>query len=177
MKTFLLLAFFSSNLIAAERVLVSDTKVTDVTLNTTSVRCSAIGYRMPELKINIKALDGWTLFDHSNVRAGDFAGQPCMTAGTCKFSGDGEGLSIDDILFGETRSRVERIKVHRQIVEVKVIGKNENDADVCLRHIEERLQANVGRGDGNGVIKFSHLRSGLAENFPLSVCQTNSEIK
>ncbi|MBC7539403.1 MAG: hypothetical protein H7281_11325, partial [Bacteriovorax sp.] len=49
--------------------------------------------------------------------------------------------------------------------------KDESGADVCSRHIEERLATTVTRADSNGKIKFSHLRFGLAETFPLSVCQ------
>lgn len=168
MKKILLLVLVSSNLMAAERVLISDSKITDVELNNTSVRCSAIGYGAAELKINIKGLDGWTLFDHSNVRAGDLEGQPCMTAGACKQFGNRSGLSIDDILSGGTNTQ--RIRVNRQIVEVKELSKDENGIDVCFRHIEEHLQTSVLRGDGTGRINFTHLRSGLAETFPASVC-------
>ncbi|MGZ3787679.1 MAG: hypothetical protein ACXVLQ_04110 [Bacteriovorax sp.] len=168
-KLIILSALMSLNTFSAERVLISDSKVADVELDTSSVRCSKIGYSVAELKINIKALDGWTLFDHSNINLGDFPGEPCMTAGTCA-GGPGNGrLSIDDILSGGTRT--ESIKINRQIVEVKEASKDEQGADICLRHIEERLQTSVTRGDGNGNIAFTHKRAGLSESFPLSVCQ------
>lgn len=160
---------------AAERVLLSDSKVTDVTLNKTSVRCSAFGYGLAELKINIPVLDGWTLFDHSNVRAGDLIDEPCMTAGACRRGPGKNGFSIEDILGSTDAVRVERIKVKRLIVEVKNLSKDENGNEVCLRHIEERLQADVpranGQGEGQDVVHFAHLRSGLDETFPVRVCQ------
>lgn len=170
MKNLLILGVLvTMNVFGAERVLISDSKITDVELNTDTVRCSAKGYGLAELKVNIKGLDGWTLFNHSNIKAGDLAGQPCMTAGACRGFGNDNGLSIDDILNGSVRT--EKIKVNRQIIEVKNIGKDENGTDVCFRHIEERLQTSVSRGSANGSIKFSHLRSGLDETFPLAVCQ------
>jgi hypothetical protein len=170
MKKHLLLLLISTNVMATERVLISDSKITDVELSNTSVRCSAIGYRMPELKINIKGLDGWTIFDHSNIKAGDFQGQPCMTAGFCKYSEeDKTGFSIDDILSGGIRT--ERLKIHRKIVEVKNVDKDQKGNDICKRHIEERLQTTVNRGDGSGKITFNHFRWGINETFPLSACQ------
>lgn len=158
------------NVFGAERVLINDSKKMEAELNSTTVRCSAIGYGSSELKINLKGLDGFTLFDHSNINAGDISGEPCMTAGTCKpFPTSSLGLSVDDIL--ASGDRTETVVVNRQIVEVKTVVKDDKGADVCSRHIEERLQTTVNRADGNGKIKFFHLRSGLYEDFPLSVCQ------
>jgi hypothetical protein len=175
MKILLLTALFSTQLIAvataAERVLISDSKVATVVLNETSVRCSAIGYGYPELKINIPSLDGWTIFDHSNIRAGDLIGQPCMTAGICKGarSDRDAGNSIDDILSGGPRTI--QVKVNRKIVEVKNLGKADNGGDVCNRHIEERLSTEVLRGDSKGTVAFTHLRAGLQETFPIAICK------
>lgn len=170
MKKLLVLSLMvTMNAFASERVLISDSKETDVELNTSTVRCSAIGYGASELKINVKELDGWTLFDHSNINAGDFQGEPCMTAGRCKFRNGKNGLEIDDILAGSTR--VERIKVFRQIVEVKDLAKDENGNDICNRHIQEHLQTKVNRGNAAEKIEFKHTRSGLFETFPASVCQ------
>lgn len=163
---------FTVNVFSAERVLISDSKMTNVTLDRSSVRCTPIGYSVPELKINIKGLDGWTLFDHSNIFAGDLNGEPCMTAGECSFVRDpivSDLFTIDDILAGG--SRVEKIQVNRQIVEMKNISQDNLGNDACFRSIEERLQADVKRGDGKGFIHFTHKRFGLAEQFPLSVCQ------
>ncbi|MDD4976277.1 MAG: hypothetical protein PHY93_18105, partial [Bacteriovorax sp.] len=150
MKKLLILALFSTNLLAAERVLISDSKVTDVELNRTSVRCSRFGYGVSELKIAIKGLDGWTIFDHSNINAGDLAKDPCMTAGACERFVD-KKMSVDDILSGGERT--EQITVNRQIVELKEVTKNESGIEVCSRHIEERLQTSVNRGDANGKIQ------------------------
>ncbi len=167
-KIIILGMFLAMNAYGAERVLLSDFKDAAVTLNESSVRCSAFGYGMAELKVNIKALDGWTLFDHSNVRQGDFRGQPCMTAGACRPFGD-PGFSVEDIL--GTSSRTENIRVFRKIVEVKNRSKNEAGNDICLRHIEERLLTQVNRGDFKGKIQFNHVRSGIEEVFPISICQ------
>ncbi len=170
MKKILLLALVSTNLMATERLLLSDSKFTDIELTESSVRCSDKGYGTGELKINIKSLDGWTIFDHSNIKAGDLLGEPCMTAGICKRSeNDKTGLTIGDIL--SSGNRTENIKINRQLVEVKEIGKDESGSDVCFRHVQERLQTAVVRGDGAGKIKFTHVRYGIEETFPLSVCQ------
>lgn len=170
MKKLLLLALFSTNLLAAERVLLSDSLVTDVVLNTSSVRCTVVGYSMPELKINIKGLDGWTIFDHTNIKAGDFSGSPCMTAGYCPLFGGNDGFKVEDII--STGERTERIKINREIVEVKLIqDKPSSDEKVCSRHIEERLKTAVTRADGTSDIQFKHTRTGVYEIFPLSVCE------
>jgi len=161
----------SAQTMAAERILISDIKTADVLLNNTSVRCSALGYGLEELKINIPALDGWTLFDHSNINAGDFPGEPCMTAGMCKRAPRKGGFSIEDILGSNDGQRVERLKIRRQIVEIKELGKDENGTDVCHRRIEERLQTEVSKNSDEGQIQFHHVRSGLNETFPARVCQ------
>jgi len=173
MKTglFLILLSFNTQIMAAERILISDSKTADVALTSASVRCSALGYGLAELKINIPALDGWTLFDHSNINAGDFPGEPCMTAGACKRSPRAGGFSIEDILGSPDGQRVERLKIRRQIVEIKELGKDENGIDVCHRRIEERLQTEVSKNSTEGQIQFHHVRSGLEETFPARVCQ------
>lgn len=175
MKKWLFIGLLTTQAMAGERVLISDSKVADVTLNKTSVRCSALGYGMAELKINIPALDGWTLFDHSNINLGDFGGEPCMTAGSCKRGTvkrpGNTGFSVEDILGNIENTQVSRILIKRKIVEVKDLGKDEQGNDVCLRHIQERLETDVPRADGNGLIHFSHLRHGLHETFPAKVCQ------
>jgi hypothetical protein len=158
------------SIFASERILLSDSKIATIELNQTNVRCSAIGYGLAELKVNIKALDGWTLFNHSNINSGDLQGLPCMTAGACKrFDNDKNGLSIEDIILSGTRT--ETIKVNRQIVEVKTKMKNEENMDVCHRRVEERLQTSVTRENGNGKINFTHVRFGIDENFPLEFCK------
>ncbi|MBC7540410.1 MAG: hypothetical protein H7281_16420, partial [Bacteriovorax sp.] len=168
MKKLLVLGVLvTMNVFSAERVLVNDNKKMDAELNSTTVRCSMIGYGSSELKITLKGLDGWTLFDHSNFRAGDSVDSPCMTAGQCKRFPKSSGFSIDDIL--ANGDKTETVVVNRQIIEVKEVSKDESGADVCSRHIEERLATTVTRADSNGKIKFSHLRFGLAETFPLSV--------
>ncbi|MBC7427437.1 MAG: hypothetical protein H7336_02425 [Bacteriovorax sp.] len=54
--------------------------------------------KWPKNTSDIKALNGWTILDHSNSRFGDLTGLPCMTAGACSF-GDRPGrFKIEDIL-------------------------------------------------------------------------------
>lgn len=168
-KLLVLSVLVTMNVFGAERVLVNDNKKMEVEFNSTTVRCSAIGYGTSELKITLKGLDGWTLFDHSNFRAGDLIDSPCMTAGQCTRTPKSLGVSIEDIL--ANGDKTETVVVNRQIVEVKVVTKDESGAENCTRHIEERLATTVTRADSNGVIKFTHLRGGLEETFPLSVCQ------
>lgn len=170
MKKLLVLgAVFTMNVFGAERVLINDSKTMEAELNATTVRCSMIGYGARELKISLKGLDGWTLFNHSNIALGDFGG-PCMTAGMCKFNSSAKkGFEISDII--GSGDRIETVVVKRQIVEVKDIIKDESGAEFCSRHIEERLATSVARSDGKSKIVFRHLRSGLSELLPLSVCQ------
>ncbi len=151
---------------AAERILLNDSKILAAEVSTNTVRCTAIGYSMPELKINLRGLDGWTLFDHSNLRQGDLAGEPCMTAGMCDQFGDGQGFKIDDLIKGQPGT--ETIKVERKVIETKEIQKqslNEGSGNVCVRSVREELHT-VVRG-----IEFNHSRGGLREVFPVKACQ------
>lgn len=151
---------------AAERILLNDSKVLTAEVSTNTVRCTAIGYSMPELKINLHGLDGWTILDHSNLRQGDLLGEPCMTAGLCDQFGDGQGFKIDDLIKGQPGN--ETVTVARKLIEVKQIqpkSPNEGGGDVCVRSLREELHT-VVRG-----IEFNHVRTGLMETFPVKACQ------
>lgn len=143
------------------KILLTDSKVLEAEVNDETVRCSAFGYGMRELKINIKALDGWTLLDHTNLRFGEINPAPCMTAGACKGNlGPLKiGFSIDDIIQGNPR--VEKITVNRQVLEVKYPLDNES----CQRSLVENLETVVGG------VKFHHSRTLPAEVLPLSSCE------
>ncbi|MBY0416242.1 MAG: hypothetical protein K2Q18_18860, partial [Bdellovibrionales bacterium] len=84
---------------SGSRVLLKDSKEMEAEVNNETVICSAKGYGLEELKINIKALDGWTILDHSNIRFGSLSKLPCMTAGACKprWNQNAGGFSIDDV--------------------------------------------------------------------------------
>ena len=150
---------------AAERVLLKDSKTITTEVSTSTVRCSAFGYGMAELKINLHGIDGWTLFDHSNLRVGDVSGEPCMTAGACRDAEPETGFSIDDLIKG--RPGLETVTVDRQVVEVKQVLKQSADqgGDVCMRSLREELHT-VIRG-----ITFNHQRAGENQKFPLKACQ------
>jgi hypothetical protein len=161
--TTILAAGLSSWAKSSERVLLSDAKTfaTEVSLET--VRCSQIGYGNEELKINLAGLDGWTLFDHSNINAGDLAGQPCMTAGICKQPWNNNGHTIDEVV--QNRPGTETVTVLRKLIEVKTETKNADNIDVCQRSIREELATTV-RG-----VAFHHTRMGFDQDFPIEVCR------
>ncbi len=146
----------------SQRVILSDSKRFETEVSTETVRCSQVGYGAQELKINLAALDGWTLFDHTNAQAGEF-GEACMTAGRCKMMGGQNGFTIDDLI--KNNPGMEVIKVDRQIIESKTESKDQNGVDVCVRSLAENLSTTV-RG-----IKFKHSRFGAEQNFPIEVCR------
>lgn len=159
MKNLLVLAvLMSSSVMAGERVVIQDQKTLDAEVSNKTVRCSAKGYGLEELKINIKGLSGWTMLDHSNRKFGD-GGEPCMTAGMC--AGDlGAGLSIDDVL--QNNPRTEKITVFRKLTESRNIS-NESSAD-CLRTFTENLKTTVGG------VAFNHTRMSGQDVLPAEAC-------
>lgn len=56
-------------------------QTTDITvaLHPSSVRCSALGYGSPELKVDVPDLDWAAVFNHRQLGEGE----PCMAAGAC----------------------------------------------------------------------------------------------
>lgn len=166
MKKFMMLAvLMSGNLMAGERTLLEDSKAMSAEVSNKTVICSALGYGMAELKINIKALDGWTILDHSNSRYGDRDGIPCMTAGACKPSWDpeGQGFKIEDII--QNNPRIEKIVVKRKIIEVRNLFDNEQGEKSCFRNLREELETVVGG------IPFFHARVSPSEELPAKSCK------
>ncbi len=164
MKNLLVLAviLMSANIFAGERVILADSKEMDAEVSNKTVRCSALGYGMAELKINIVGLDGWTILDHSNVSFGDDSDLPCMTAGRCKrFDRDG-GFSINDVV--QNTPRTERILVNRILTESRVESVGTGGEKVCFRSLTEALSTVVGG------IAFNHQRFGASEELPLKAC-------
>lgn len=160
MKKLLVLAvLLSSSVIAGERVIIKDQKLIEVEVSKKTVLCSAQGYGLEELKINIAALNGWTLLDHSNILFGDNSGLPCMTAGPC--AGPlGTGFSIDDVIQGNPRK--EQIVVKREVIDSRHISSS--NAEDCLRTFKESLHTNVGGVD------FHHTRFSNQEIMPKAAC-------
>ncbi len=161
MKLTLLALLFSVNVMAGERVILKDSKKLKTEVSTKTVLCSAKGYGMEELKINIAALDGWTLFDHTNVRFGERADLPCMTAGICKFPGEDTGLEVKDVI--QNNERIETITVKREVVESRILSEEDNEK-VCLRWLTEKLNTTVGG------VAFHHERVSQEERFPAKAC-------
>jgi len=158
MKILLVLAVLvSGSLMAGERVILKDSKEVDVEVSDKTVLCSALGYGNAELKINIAALDGWTIFDHSNVRFGDKRALPCMTAGECKEPWKEDGFEINDVLQNNPRS--EKIVIQRELTESRTLFDN-----ACVRSLRERLSTVVGG------IPFHHERYGAESTLPAIAC-------
>ena len=147
----------------SQRVILADSKTFLTEVSTNTVRCSQLGYGAKELKINLAALDGWTLFDHTNSHVGEF-GEPCMTAGQCKRGpNDQTGFTIDDLVQSNPGNEV--ITVFRNVIESKTETKDSEGNDVCSRALTENITATI-RG-----IKFQHTRWGAEQNFPIEVCR------
>lgn len=164
MKKFLILAvLMTGNVWAGSRVILKDSKEFEVEVNNKTVLCSAKGYGLAELKINIKALDGWTILDHSNLRFGDRSGLPCMTAGACKAPWDESGFEIEDVI--QANPRVEKIIVNRELTETRTL-ETDDQGSRCIRFLTESLDTVVGG------ISFKHVRdTSTTEPLPAKACK------
>lgn len=147
---------------AVERVIQSDEKTFSTEISAATVRCSELGYGLKELKINLAALDGWTLFDHSNSAFGEF-GEPCMTAGMCRRTPTGPGFSVSDLVGNNPGHEV--ITVRRRVSEIRTEAKDEQGQGICIRSLREDLSTQI-RG-----IEFHHSRSGAEQNFAVEYCR------
>lgn len=128
---------------------------TTVHLNDKTVRCSALGYGVSELKISVPALDYLAFFDHSNIGESE----PCMTAGMCTFRNTGDGNRVSDIL--DPNKPSEEIEINMILKEVYYIN---HDQKSCSRAIEESLKSDL-RGK-----TFTHFRSKSLGDYPYSLC-------
>ena len=162
MKKILILAVLvCGNVLAGERVILKDSKELKVDINEKTVICSARGYGMPELKVNIAELNGWTLLDHTNIRFGG-NNLPCMTAGLCKsMSNDGK-FDIEDVI--QNNPKQEKIVVFRELTETRTVVEESVGKKVCQSYITENLHT-VIRG-----ISFDHSRNSMLNSLPESAC-------
>ena len=163
-KMLFLTLIINFNSWAQDRVLLNDQKWMNAEVNGSTVLCSAKGYGLEELKINIKSLDGWTLLDHTNLRFGSESRLPCMTAGACKSPvfGNNTGFSIDDVI--RNNPRIEKILVKRQVIESRSLNNRDNVA-FCSRSLTEKLETVIAG------IPFHHQRSiETGEELPASEC-------
>ena len=151
---------------AGSRVILKDNKTVATQVANETVRCSETGYGAKLLKINIAALDGWTLFDHSNNQFGEF-GEPCMSAGQCKAPWNPDGLTVESLV--QNNPGLETITIDREVIETKHIGQihdgNGGEKEACVRQLIENLKTTV-RG-----VQFTHSRSGAREEFDVQVCR------
>ncbi len=154
------MTMMSGMAMAGERLVLDDSKTMEAEVSNEMVFCSSTGYGLAELKINIKALDGWTILDHSNSRFGDST-LPCMTAGRCG-RGSFKGPWVEDVI--QNNPRIETIVVKRKLFEIRELELNEFDVQVCSRSLREELETNIGG------LAFRHKRVGQKEEFPAAFC-------
>ncbi|OIQ20689.1 MAG: hypothetical protein BM556_01755 [Bacteriovorax sp. MedPE-SWde] len=140
------------------RVIKEATHKSTITLDKSTVRCSALGYGLEELKIGIPTLAWRAIFDHSNQ---DGRG-PCVTAGTsfCKQQFNlPSKVGIPEVLLNPDKPTEE--------VDVKVVLTEEFRIDFnnkCVRTLLENVITDV-RG-----ITFTHLRTKNIGELPLQEC-------
>lgn len=151
----LFLALLSTSAMATTvqtREIMRSTHNIDVTVSENTVRCSSIGYKRPELKIDVPALDWAAIFNHRTFGEG----QPCMTSVVCKTFTD----STDFVEKGEGVQNIPLLVVHTE--EARVNEANQT----CSRSLVERVETVI-----HGVT-FRHTRSGQLGDIPLSMCKT-----
>lgn len=133
-----------------ERVIRDQTVPSQIQLDATTVRCSAIGYSQAELKISVPDLEFLAVFNHTNF--GESA--PCMTAGACQ-----PGRMPANILTSEP---TEDISLH-------VVLKETYDLDAAAKTCQHTLIEEIStvvRG-----VPFFHQRSADLGDFPFDLCQ------
>ena len=156
------LLLLSTNIFASttvERVISDQTIKTNLLLDTTTVRCSRLGYGNSQLKISVPDLDYYTFFDHSNIGEA----LPCMTAGACELK-----IGEDVIMPGYRIEDIVDILNPRAEMEIKILLKEiitlNSETQVCSRAISEELSGEL-RG-----IKFTHYRFKSIGEVSVNVC-------
>jgi len=122
-----------------------------VKMSQDTIRCSAVGYGMPELKIDVPALDYAASFQHRNFGEG----QPCMTAGRCDEVGGPEVI----LSGGEEEITTELTVIHQEVAWLDEVR------NTCFRQIEEHLEMNV-----RGHI-FTHKRAATLNEISADLCK------
>ena len=119
-------------------------------LNGETVRCSALGYGVSELKVSVPDLAWLAHFEH---RSGG-EGLPCMTAGTCTDE-------LTPNVFLDSSSGLVTVGLRVILTEHLAI---DAVAHTCARGIEEEVKSTVLGHD------FSHSRSGDYEAVSYELC-------
>ncbi|EQC43875.1 hypothetical protein [Bacteriovorax sp. Seq25_V] len=148
----LFLSFQASSSERFSRILLDETHQSAVTLNTETVRCSAVGYGFPELKVTLESLKWATIFDHSNQ---DGLG-PCITAGTMLC----EDFTVPDVLI-DSQNETENIAVRVTLTESFTISDQK-----CFRSLDEDVTTTI-RG-----IPFTHRRSAFLGELNVDECKS-----
>ncbi|MEE3080480.1 MAG: hypothetical protein VX341_14165 [Bdellovibrionota bacterium] len=163
----LLLLLSSANVFAEsfERVLKDETHQATVKLNDQTVRCSALGYGMSELKVTLDSLLHNTIFDHSNQ---DGLG-PCITAGVSycapawDFGDDSAPDPFPTDLIDPNRP-TEEINV-RVVLKETFYLKITPTEKKCFRNLVEDVNTEI-RG-----IKFTHNRTKYIGMLSVEECE------
>ena len=121
-----------------------------VDLNTSTVKCSAKGYGMPELKVLVPALAKVTVLNHRN----DGEGAPCITAGECT-----NDLNPEKILSGGSGQQTIPVGI-RVIQELTT----DQETQTCHVTLKEEILSEI-----NGVT-FKHLRTQDLGNRDIADC-------
>ena len=150
-----------------KRVIKDETHETQVALDLDTVRCSAIGYGMEELKVTLPSLKWYAVLDHSNQ---DGLG-PCITAGT-KFClapwnrGDTEPDPFPTVLINPDQV-YEEISV--RVILTEIFSKGQQDGqELCHRFLKEEVETEI-RG-----IPFTHVRTKNIGTLPVQECDRPS---
>lgn len=135
-----------------ERPLKDVTSPAELTLDDTTVFCSALGYGSSFLKVSVPALDDLAHFDH-RVSA---LGLPCAAAGACT-----DTFGPESILQGEPG--VERVLIRVVLTEVL---RFDATANTCTRQLQETVTTSV-RG-----VPLRHHAEDVATSVPVEQCAT-----
>jgi hypothetical protein len=138
-----------------KRTLGDVTSPSELTLDDTTVFCSALGYGASFLKVSVPALDELAHFDH-RVSA---LGLPCAAAGACT-----DTFGPESILQG--RPGVEQVAIRVVLTEVL---RFDAVAGTCTRHLEETVTTSV-RG-----VPLRHHAEDEAVRVPVDRCLTPAE--
>ncbi len=127
------------------------TQTINVKVDATTVRCSALGYSRPELKVDVPALDWAATFNHRTFGEG----QPCMTSIECKTYEEPK-----ELLAAGTGD----INAPLTVVHTEKAWINEAEG-TCSRWLQEDLEMTL-----NGVV-FNHQRTGNLGETSAEACK------
>lgn len=136
----MIFSFSSAQALELKREVSRTVQPIPVKVSAETVRCSALGYGRPELKIDVPALDWAATFNHRTFGEG----QPCMTSVVCR-----GGIGPDVILSeGEAEVTVDLEVLHTEVAYI------DEATGTCDRSLVEELKMEL-RGQ-----TFHHTRSG-----------------